>query len=307
MKIFFKIFFLLLTAAAVYTAFTSYNPVREGMSAAVVNKSSGDVVDTIPEGRRFILYNALCWKYSVEMFSLKNSLAENIRIDIPALKDLKEDTFAVMIPIKADFSVKPSELYDLNLLKNAADGVKKAVVNELKINLNLAIEDYLAPVYRGDVIKKESETIIKRLEESISTEFANKGITIYNLKYMGAVSAPDNRRYEEGLVHLRILRTALIENERKLIELKGQLERDAVSMESIHNKYREMSLIISKNPDILKYIYIDKIAPNSKLVVSPDKNGFPAFIGNGKNDQKTAADKNVEIEAAPKDKSVDAE
>jgi len=304
MKSFFKVFFPLLVVAAVYTAFASYTLVRKDMLTIVIDESSGGVVYAAMEGQRFILYNALWWKYSTETLHLRNFSTENIRIDIPSLKELKDDVFAVIIPIKADFSVNPSEMCDMDMLKNDAEGVRKAIKDELKANLDLSTRDYLLP-YRGDLIIKEREAILDRLKESVSAEFADKGIIVHDLKYAGVVSAPDDRHYEEGIAHLSVLRRALIENDRKLVELKGQLERDSISAKSLYNKYREMSLIIGKNPDILKYIYIDKMAPNLRLIVSSDKNAFPAFLG--ENEQKTAANKNIETEAAPKGGSVNAE
>jgi hypothetical protein len=35
-----------------------------------------------------------------------------------------------------------------------------------------------------------------------------------------------------------------------------------------------MSGIIRQNPDILKYIYIDKLGGNVKVIISPDKTGI---------------------------------
>ncbi|MCL2025496.1 MAG: hypothetical protein FWG92_01675 [Leptospirales bacterium] len=308
MKVFLKILFLLLVALSGYTAFTSYNPVREGMSVIVIEESSGNAVYAATEGQRFILYKAFGWKYSVETVPLRDFLTRNIRIDIPALKDLKDDTFAVIIPLKADFSVNLPELYDLNLLKNAAEGVKKSIENELRAALNFLIGDYLSPVYRDDIIRRERETILTHLKESVSAEFAGKGIVISDLKYTSPVSLPDDKRYEEGVLHLGTLRRVFIENDKKLEELKGQLERNAMSMESLHNKYREMSLIIKENPDILKYIYIDKMAPNLKLIISSDKSALPAFLDeNETKEQKTAAKKNIETETTPKNESINAE
>ncbi|MCL1910668.1 MAG: hypothetical protein FWG13_00480 [Leptospirales bacterium] len=311
MKIFFKIFFLILPIAAAYTAFTAYNPIQKGMSAIVVDKQSGSVVYAAEEGQRFVLLNALWWKYSVEKVPLENFLTKNIRVDIPALKDLKEDVFAVIIPVKADFSAIPLELYDLNLLKNSAEGLKKAVEDELEADLSFSIRDYLAPVYKGDVIIKEREAILNNLKESVSAGFAGKGIIIHDLKYAGAVSAPDDRRYREGVTHLESLRRVFFENNRKLVELKGHLERDAMSMESLYSKYREMSLIIGKNPDILKYIYIDKMAPNLRLIVSSDKSALPAFLGENEKEtekkEQKAENKNTETETAPDNEGVNAE
>jgi hypothetical protein len=144
--------------------------------------------------------------------------------------------------------------------------------------LGFLLQDYLTPAYRGAAIVEARETIIKSLKETITSKFANEGINIDDLRYTSAISLPDNRRYEEGLVYLENLRRMMIENDRKLIEIKGQLERDAQSTESLYKKYREISRIISENPAMLKYIYIDKMAGNLKLIISSDKSAFPAFL-----------------------------
>lgn len=277
MKILLKILFLLLAAAAVYAGFSAYNPVRGGMAAVVADKKSGNVVSVIAKERRFVPYSALTWKYSVEMLPLKSSVMRDIRVDIPALKELDRDAFSIIIPIKVDFTIRP-ELPNLNLLKNAAAGFTELLERELKAELGFLLQDYLTPAYRSAALIEARDDIIKKLNETISAKFANEGINIDDLRYMSAISLPDNRRYEEGLVYLENLRRMLIENDRKLIEIKGQLERDAQSTESLYKKYREISLIINENPAILKYIYIDKMAGNLKLIISSDKSAFPAFL-----------------------------
>jgi len=54
-----------------------------------------------------------------------------------------------------------------------------------------------------------------------------------------------------------------------------------------------ISNLIKSNPDILKYIYIDRLAGNVKLILSSDKSGMPFGMSLNEDLDKTGKSKNA--------------
>jgi len=71
----------------------------------------------------------------------------------------------------------------------------------------------------------------------------------------------------------------------------GHLSREKLENESRQNYYSSIAKLIKSDPDLLKFIYIDKIAGNVKVVISSDKDLVPdIFTG------KTETVKSKEID-----------
>ena len=61
--------------------------------------------------------------------------------------------------------------------------------------------------------------------------------------------------------------------------MKKQLLKEKSEFELYLEKLTKVSSIIKDNPQILKYIYIDKMGDNIKVIISSDKTGIPGFLG----------------------------
>ena len=97
----------------------------------------------------------------------------------------------------------------------------------------------------------------------------------------GTAVLPNQQVYNEGIAHAADLRKMDKTIEKELIDVRSAMERDRIKNEQFYGKLKEISKIISANPDILKYIYIDKMAGNVNVILSSDNSGVPAHAGEG--------------------------
>ena len=63
------------------------------------------------------------------------------------------------------------------------------------------------------------------------------------------------------------------------MHLRNSLEKDKIASEAYYEKLSRIGNMIKDNPEILKYIYIDKLAGNIKVIISSEKNAMPVIFG----------------------------
>ncbi len=274
MKVFkLTVFFILVLA--VYTGITSFHPVAEGMTGVAVEKATGNVV-AVSENRYVNFYGAFPWRFSVETRPQEKYFTHSVVITIPELKDLKEDSWKIEIPLKLNISIKEGKVRDLNFYRDS-EGPEKFMAVELDSAVNRYLSPCLTPVYRPESLAASLEKISQGME-SFKELMESYGLAVNSLEPAGLPVYPDRKLYEEGLAQAFMLRKTAAEGERKMLEISSRLKTDAASQDGIYRHYREMSSIIKENPDILKYIYIDKMAGNLKLIISSDRTAFPEFL-----------------------------
>lgn len=289
MKFLFKLIILIIIAGALYAGAASYYPVHRGMIAVVSERTSGHAVHIFDSETKFVPYRPLFWLYTVAVRPKEKTVTCDLSFSIPSLKGLKGDFYSIQIPLAAVYSVDPSGLTDLSLLDSFPSALEKRVTADLKTTFGRSIQDYLSPVYRGEnIILKKSE-ILDIVKSEVSADLKDGGLSLLKLEYAGPISFPDQKVYAEGLRNLDELRRITIANEEEILRTKNKLSLDSQKMHDLYERYRTMSGIIKENPDILKYIYIDKIGADLKVIISSDRSMFPLFL----NDKKMDAQKST--------------
>jgi len=67
-------------------------------------------------------------------------------------------------------------------------------------------------------------------------------------------------------------------NKKQEILLSKKLIKDKHENELYFEKLLRVSSILKDNPEILKFIYIDKMGDDIKVIISSDKTGLPAMF-----------------------------
>lgn len=273
-----KFFALLLICAGIYGTAASYMPLRDGNVAVVEEKKTGAVAALLEGERLFVPYRAFFWIYEVYVVSTGYSVTGEIKINIPEIEPLKDKAYKILLPVSYSFQILPSDVKDLNLFKENGNIAKEKVFTEITNAFGAAMQNYLSPVYRGREAAAGRDIFLAAVAKSAEQKLSGEGIRLTNIDYSGAVYFPEDAIYREGLAHLAELRKIIEENDKRLLAAKGDLDIDAKSMERKYQVYKDISQIIKENPDILKYIYIDKMAGNLKLIITSDTNAVPAFL-----------------------------
>ena len=284
MKSFFiKVIFILLIAAGGYIFITSYRPVPEGMISVVYGNQDDAPVIVVPAGSRFVIQGVAPWLYHIETIALDKRDSFDVKMTIPSLVGLKDEYYGISIPVSVEYSIEWDKVRDYTLFRNNSLKISNIIFEDTVRFFSNQLQPYLLPFYRGPALEFRKEEIKAAVRNGLTDKLAGQGITLKRIDIYENWTYPDNERYREGLQYLAELRRIEIENAKSLSLLKNRLEGEKIQEEALYKKYREMSRIIKQNPDILKYIYIDKLTDDLKVIVSSDKSMVPLFLEEGKN------------------------
>ncbi|MBN2160605.1 MAG: hypothetical protein JW807_14545 [Spirochaetes bacterium] len=225
----------------------------------------------------FAWERAFPWRYIIAEMSELRAAHFKINVSIPELSNLKEDYYAVRVPVRVSYRIDRDSFGDASKLsdggRRADDLVKKFFDDELQRDLN----NYLFP-YQPEVLKAQVENILEGAVKKLEPELKRFGLLLESARITGGVIMPDRLIYNEGVMHAADLRKADRVVQKGLMEARSAMENEKIRNEQLYSKLREISEIISENPDILKYIYIDKMAGNVKVILSSDGEGVPRML-----------------------------
>ncbi len=231
------------------------------------------------------------------LLDTKNRLAESVelKIAIPPLGDLKSDFYRISIPVKLVATVDPRRL---STEPKRIAGDRSAITAELKAALEGAFQKelspYLAPLYNLNAIAA-NQAAIARAAIARGVEWGRgAGIYITSIEAAGNFQLPDQRTYNEGMQYYRDLQELERANKKQLIALATELEREKRLRAVYLEKLSEVSKLIRANPALLKYIYIDRLAGNVKVIIAPDKSGMPLGLDFGDAQEKGAKRGNID-------------
>jgi hypothetical protein len=191
---------------------------------------------------------------------------------VPPLELIKSDHYSIKIPVAVNYTLD-SERLSLAVQKLYADSqyMPLQLQKRLFAIITEKLKKYLLPYYQYNLLQanlqKELVLAIAHVKESC----AKDGILI-NEVITGTIYIPDYAVYIEGRKFLNELLQQEKANTLRLNALQQKLKENEINNAQYLEYLEKMSKIISKNKDILKYIYIDKLADNVKVIVTSDKN-----------------------------------
>ena len=250
------------------------------------NAVKGDVVLIFNDRFNFIWQGALPWIYSLEIADTSTTVLINANVAIPSLAALKDDIYSVKIPFSVTYRIDRQNPPDKSFFssKETMDAYVRTFIESICSSI---LADYLQPVYnRNGILKNEPELnamIITRIMEKLKSA----GIICDKLEIVTRGYLPDEELYREGLARCRELRDLNFVNMKQQISVKNGLLKDRSQYELYYEKLFRVSGLIKDNPDILKYIYIDKMGDDIKVIISSDKTGIPVMFGSPIDDKKS--------------------
>jgi hypothetical protein len=225
----------------------------------------------------FAWEGALPWWYLLADMSELRAAHFTINVSIPDLVNLREDYYSIRVPVRVTYRIDGNTFADASKLSNSGRGaddlVKKFFDDEMQRDLN----NYLTP-YQPEALRAQAENILAGAVKKLEPDLKGFGVLLEGARTTGTVIMPDRVIYNEGLMHAADLRKADRTIQKGIIEARSTMENEKIRNEQFYSKLREISSIIRANPEILKYIYIDKMAGNVKVILSSDSDGVPRML-----------------------------
>jgi len=274
-KLLIKLSFLVLVVYSLILCFFSLKEYEVGL---VKDISSGQIVTSFKSRYNFVWQAGLPWKYKAEKVEIKNAAIIDVIIQIPSLSSLTDDIYFIKIPLNISYQLKKDNLPDLSVIESRKnmDLYISGIISD--IYRSYLIDD-LEPVYDRNKLVQDQNKLNDKIFAEVNKKLASIGIIPERIEFLPAGYFPDKRLYEEGLVRNKEMRDLDFNNKKQEILLKKQLFKEKSEHELYFEKLLRISTIIKDNPEILKYIYIDKLGDDIKVIISSDKTGIPAMFG----------------------------
>ncbi len=277
-KTFVTILIVIAILVACYVGLFSIHRAGPKDIGVVKDLRTGTVVETFRRPWNFVWHGIMPWWYQVYRIPVERHGEFEIIVPITNLKNLTNENYLIRIPIHAEYAIDKSTFTQINLLSRSGDTIEGLVRNQITGSFTRELYDFFDPLYQRERVYREKDEIIIRVHESAKDLLKSYGLILESIRYTNVIILPDMATYAEGLRHSQELMRLDNRNEIILRELKGELERNRMENRRMYDKLTEISRIISKNPAVLKYIYIDKLSPNVKVILSSDRTGVPGFL-----------------------------
>lgn len=265
-------------ALIIYSLIFSFFRLDENEYGLVKDINNNQIVTGFKNRYNFVWQGGLPWKYKVEKIELKNSSIFDVVIQIPSLSSLTDDIYYIRIPLNITYRIKKDNLPDISFLSDRK--VMDQYVSTVAAGIcSTMLIDYIEPKYDRNRLLQEQKRLNDDIAAEISKKLASLGVVPEKLEFLLPGYYPDTRLYDEALVRNKEMRDLDFSNKKQEILMKKQLLKEKSEFELYLEKLTKVSSLIKDNPQILKYIYIDKMGDNIKVIISSDKTGIPAVFG----------------------------
>ncbi len=288
--------FLIFTGAVAFGAWLSLIKVRPDELAVLEDHRRERVLAIQGEGIRFMWQGCIPVVYRVYILPLTSSQTWDASIPISSLERYEKPYFRITVPIQLSYTIVQAQVSDLNLLISGGKKLDADLRKYVLAYLSDEINSIMTHGYQREAVVSRIEPAVARVTEKLRSIYKEKGILIDGIAAVGPARLPGNDEYVRAVNELAELDRVKFENEKSLILLNQKIKEDRLWNTEQYTKLREISKIIRDNPDILKYIYIDKMSDNVKIIISSDKTGLPLSLDAGLNESGQVQSKNREID-----------
>ncbi len=261
-----------------YIFLFSYIRLNSSEIGVIEDRLNDTVAGVFYNDRNFIWQGSLPWLYSVFKVPAVQSSVCNLSFTIPSLHGLNNDLYVIKVPVKASYRIQSDRFTQHQLFRDSSSGLKKYVELQISVAIARNLDFYCSPAYNPQALIANRETLVKGCKEPLALELKSDGIELISLEQAGSLVIPDQRMYDEGLTFLAEMRRLDIDENKELKRKKFSLERKKLEDAQLYTKLKELSIIIKRNPDVLKYIYIDKMSSSVKVILPSDSAGIPKIF-----------------------------
>jgi len=252
---------------------------KAGKDEIIVLKDlkSNKLIQTYTSTYNFIWQGVLLNEYVVIKLPVKNSALISIPIRIPSLMSLNDDLYVIKLPVNISYQIDKTNMPDIFNMNNRLD-IENYIIEKAAIICQTVLMKYIEPVYDKNNIIRNEKIIVDAMSAELTKKISSIGILLNKVEFISPGYFPDNKLYSEGLIQNKEMRDLDFSNKKQEILLSKKLIKEKHENELYFEKLLKISSLLKENPEILKFIYIDKLGDDIKVIISSDKTGFPAMF-----------------------------
>jgi len=266
----------------VYGAFLSFFMLKENEMGIVYDLNSGGSISYFSDKYNFVWHGLQPWRYGIKKISRNRSYNIEVKVPLPGMVSMDSDMYYIRIPVSMSCTLVFDSSEGFVGEKKNFIGIESYLKKTVAYSFENVFSRYNSTGYNREKIIKAESRIKKEALELVKGNINLEICRINQISIVGPVIYPENEVYREGLSYSRELRSEILKNKRKSMLLKSELQIEKNKNDLYFKKLQKMSELIKNNPEILKYIYIDKMGPNIKVIISSDRTGLPSLFSSEK-------------------------
>ncbi len=276
---------LVVVSAVIYGVYFSFY--KSGNESIVVLKDlkNNSVAQVYTGTYNVIWQGVMPWRYAVVKTPVRYSSLVSIPVKIPSLSSLNDDSYLIKLPVNISFQLDKANIPDISYLDSKLS-IEKYFIEKASLVSQSVLMNYIEPVYDRNIILKNEKQIIETLTSELMKKIPVAGILPDKMEFISPGYFPDNKFFNEGLIQNKEMRDLDFSNKKQEILLSKKLIKDKHENELYFEKLLRVSSILKDNPEILKFIYIDKMGDDIKVIISSDKTGLPAMFNDSSDGTK---------------------
>jgi regulator of protease activity HflC (stomatin/prohibitin superfamily) len=254
---------VILAVLALCLIFRPFVIVPAGERAVIFNLSHGVLPKQLSEGIHAInpfmdkaeFYDARRQTYSIS----KTSWEGEVKGD-DSIRTLTADGQEVSVELSVRFHLDPANIWRLHK-EIGKDYINKILRPEVRSHTRIAIAEYPA----DKVYSSERLTIQSHLEERLHEKLARNYILVDEV-LLRSISFSD--AYQNAIIQKQISQQNAQRMQYVLAKEQQEKQRKIILAEGEAEAIRLKGQAIATNPNVVTYQYVQKVAPNVKVVLS---------------------------------------
>ena len=263
-----KILILFVCIILIYAGFFGFRMLDEGFIGIVKDVRINKVVRIFIREYNFIVEGLNPLWYAVYEVPTSRSIIKELNVTIPDLSELSHSRYEIKIPISVLYEIDIDNPASIEFLWSDTEDIDAKILKIIRLICNEKLYPYISPQYKRNSLLYNIRHVTQDIRNGLEQELSTHGLLLKSFSLVGALTMPSLRDYSHGKRHIAELHKIEEINENSLKDINNKIERNKILNKQYYDKLSEISTLIKGNPDLLKYIYIDKLSDKIMVVNS---------------------------------------
>jgi len=269
---------ILFLALIVYTVLLTFYVLDDEQLGIVRDAENDRIIYLFNDKYNFVWYGFTPWLYKIDKIPVHYSTSIEAEVPLLPWADNSSGSIAVKIPLTISYRINRNMLPELSFFQSSSSR-KEYIAKSGRDICSFILKKYIEPDYNRAQIERNEETLLEMIKSGLDNDLKKGGIIPDSIQGSGSFILPSLALYRESMLKEKEIKEIAFRNKIQEMNLKNSLEKDKIAAEAYYDKLSRIGDMIKDNPEILKYIYIDKLAGNIKVIITSEKNTMPVIFG----------------------------
>lgn len=287
-KFFAFILFLLVLGGAGYAAYRTVKFVPEGQLLIVFDTQEDRVLYSCQQGWHVVPYLLIPGRVQLFPVDTTGAFTISVELPLPELVVLDDSNYSISYGVSVAYRLETDSFKPTKSFLDEPERIIQSAVSLYASNaFTELLSSYVTENYDPESIKTDWYELKTSFYSRIEAGGMRHGVQITGISEQSVLKIPTEEIYQYGIA----LRNDLLELRKKhainLEDVQHSLNLKELETDKYYQKLQRISQLIAENPELLKYMYIEKLGENVQVILPQGASGYPFGLDNRKEDKKS--------------------